>query len=228
VGCSVGAIIKGWGFGKVRYSTLSLLSFVTLVAVACAALTNASREWAAALFTIVILAFLASVFGAVWLKGAVKASWFGFAVGCGVYAGLTYGPGLSETVKPGLPTFLILDYLYPLLESQVPAHTVNAPDGTLAEIRNGVTYVSIPFRSYFDHVGNALSILLIGLIGAYMSRAFYSQCARGRKAIVDDLPRQLPNAAPVEGDADFYGRRAIPAPTCDNKGAFTPPASPPA
>src|SRR5262245_21166133 len=63
-----------------RFSLISLMAIVALLAVTFAALRTSSDIWASVLFNIVILMLFTSVLGAIYSVKDRRAFWVGFAV----------------------------------------------------------------------------------------------------------------------------------------------------
>src|SRR5438552_3256965 len=104
-----------------RFSILSLMGLVGVIAIGIAALRSPSPLWANGLFTLAILACLASVIYAIYSKGRRRAFGVGFAI-CGwVNLTLSFAPGFDNQVAPHLLTTAVLDGLYARIVPPNPA-----------------------------------------------------------------------------------------------------------
>lgn len=162
-----------------RFSLFELLALVGVVAIGCVALQHASSVWASILFSVIVLLFSASVFGAIWRTGVQRASCLGFAVTGGLYFTLAFSPGFSATVAPALPSGEVMqDFVYPTMRREVSTSTIKPRDGTpLASQRGGVSYVAIPLMPDFSRVSHALGVLVMGIVGACLARWFAQRAA---------------------------------------------------
>ena len=72
-----------------QFSIKALLGLAVFVALACAALLNASEWWLSATFTLTLAVLLVAVLASIFRRGSTRAFWIGFAVvGC-VYLSLS-------------------------------------------------------------------------------------------------------------------------------------------
>jgi hypothetical protein len=154
---------------RFRFSLLTLLAFVSLSAVASAALANPTKVWAVGVSTctFAVIAF-ASVAG---LCGhyATRAFWLGFAVVALLYVflrpsfdswawgGMGVGPGgVGGLHRASLATTWMLEWLYEL-------KTGNAPSLS----SNGEVLLS------FFRIGQSLWAICIGFSGGLVGRWLY-------------------------------------------------------
>ncbi|MEX2431481.1 MAG: hypothetical protein WD645_06125 [Dehalococcoidia bacterium] len=82
-----------------KFSLLTLLGIVAVVAVACAALTNPVQGWVTALVTTSILLLFGAVLFAIDCRGATRAFWRGFAIFGWGYSVLLW-VGLGSELNP--------------------------------------------------------------------------------------------------------------------------------
>lgn len=94
-----------------RFSILSLMGLVGVIALGIAALRSPTPLWANGLFTLALMVSMAAVIYAIYGKGRRRAFAVGFA-SCGwVYLVLAFAPGCDEHIAPHLMTTAILDGL---------------------------------------------------------------------------------------------------------------------
>jgi hypothetical protein len=185
----------------VQFSIVMLLGAVTLAALGCAALVNASPVTAAVMVTATVLVWLGTIVGAVYSRSSRRPAYGGFAIFAGVYLLLT-GP-LFEGVGPYLLTRVANDAAYQaLVEAQAPTTPANvAPVPT-------VTYRAVaaspapqplpvapaparyyPVQSYivtaasldhsaFTSIGHSLWTIVLGAIGAVLASWCSAPAAR--------------------------------------------------
>src|SRR4051794_39854476 len=95
-----------------RITIAWLMAAVGGVAVAGAALRDASEAWFGVLLTITLALLACAAFGVAYRRGAARAGWFGFALFGWGYLVLASGPWWAEQVQPALPTTQALAYLH--------------------------------------------------------------------------------------------------------------------
>jgi hypothetical protein len=108
---------------RFRVSIAGLMGVVLFVAVAVAALREASAWGAGALFALTLGAIGFAVLRAAYRTGPKRAFWAGFALFASGYLGACFLPGGEERPRP--PTYQALEWLYGKLVLQ-PAGTTYA------------------------------------------------------------------------------------------------------
>jgi hypothetical protein len=163
---------------KLRFTLLELLAVITVIAIGCVALQNASLVAVSLLFSLILILISLSGIRAVYATDQLaRAQSLGFLMSAGLYFTVAFGPGFSTTVAPGLPSgTLAQEFVYPALSAEVPASSRKLPEGTpVTLILGGITYVTIPLLPDFTRVSHALCVLLFGIAGAAISRWFAAQ-----------------------------------------------------
>src|SRR6185312_594298 len=93
-----------------RYSIARLMILTLVIAVAAAALRDASDAWAGVILGVTLFLLASSLLGVLHRRGATRAGWQGFALFGWVYLVLAMGPlGFDPT---RLPTTQLLDLLH--------------------------------------------------------------------------------------------------------------------
>jgi WD40 repeat protein len=95
---------------RLQFSLISLFGLVVVVALACAALVNASPLWASASYTVTLLFLLTATLAAVF-RPQNRAFWLGFIVFGWAYLFFTFGPWVGGCVAPPLSSGQGLVYL---------------------------------------------------------------------------------------------------------------------
>src|SRR5262249_10242608 len=94
-----------------RYTILSLIGVVLVLAIALAALRNADDTWAVGLILATTLLLGMATLSAVYNAGRRRAARLGFVVFGGGYFALAF-LGLSDQNLTKLPTTWLLDYIH--------------------------------------------------------------------------------------------------------------------
>lgn len=100
-----------------RFSLTGLFGATLFAACVAATLRYATRLWADALFTLVLVTVAVAALGALYRKGAARAFWIGALLGGGGYLFLAYSPWIGESVRPHLVTTPLLSMAYERLET---------------------------------------------------------------------------------------------------------------
>lgn len=108
-----------------RFSLTGLFGATLFAACVAATLRYATRLWADALFTLVLVTVAVAALGALYRKGAARAFWIGALLGGGGYLFLAYGPWVGERVRPHLMTTPLLSMAYERLQT-----ALNPPSAT--------------------------------------------------------------------------------------------------
>ena len=93
-----------------RFSIGSLMVVVLFCGVGAAALRSSSGLWAQVLFTLTLAMLGVAALGALYRRGARRASWAGFVLFGGGYLALCFGPWAAGEVRPHLATSALLSY----------------------------------------------------------------------------------------------------------------------
>ena len=190
-----------------RFSLLSLMGAVLVVAVACAALRFASELWASAVLTTTIGMLLVGVLGSVLRRGPARAFWFGFTLFGSAYLILAFAPWCYANVRPQFLTSKLLAYLHAKLQPASPLLSYGSDGGTvslrveqLATLDSAVvnavafsadgmllvsgTTTQRPTWEHFERVGHSLFGLLVALLGGLLARYVFA-----RRSLSDDASR---------------------------------------
>src|SRR5689334_12956654 len=87
-----------------RHTIAGLMLVVLVVAVAAAALRDASDAWAGGLLLLTLLILGTAVIGVAYRREGRRAFWFGYALFGWGYLVLSQAPWFAEQVQPRLPT----------------------------------------------------------------------------------------------------------------------------
>jgi hypothetical protein len=109
-----------------RFSISTLMASILVAAVSLATLRSDNELWAGVLSLVVVGALGVAMLGACFVRGRERAGWAGFAIFCGGYLDLAFGPGLSDTFMPQLGTTKLLRHVYD--------HMHPDPTGTEADL----------------------------------------------------------------------------------------------
>ena len=150
--------------GRFQFSLRAVLGLVLSVAVACAALLNATELVATAVFNVTLLVLFAAIVRGLFCPDPGRVFWLGFAV---------FGWGYLLVVHWHPETTLVMQYgLYesPLATSQLLGFVYVAlwPD---ALDRTALCWHPDP--EDFMTVGHSLLALAFGLLGGLLARYFY-------------------------------------------------------
>ncbi|MEX0713386.1 MAG: hypothetical protein WD278_13605 [Pirellulales bacterium] len=190
-----------------RFSLVSLLLAVPLVALGCAALVYATPVWARIVVTATLAALLAAGVGAFYLPDKSRVFAGGFAI-CGWgYLLLSQQPWL-ENMKGDLLTTAALNRLEPMLPKQAVADSPDAryflgsrvvAPARQTDMLPGVSYaryvelsrgrgrnisaMGLVSQSSFHEIGHSLWAILLGCIGGGLATVFDGR--RKRKALAN-------------------------------------------
>jgi hypothetical protein len=182
-----------------RVSIAGLMVAIGVVAVAIAALRNASEVWTGVLLSVTLVVLACSAFGVAYRRGAARAGWFGFAVFGWGYLALTLGPW--DRFQSSLPTSRALVYahgqlfppeVYSVVSEVVPSPTGSGPGVmTVRTMKRGDASASVTVNSsstttsirrvlgfgdnlrQFEQIGHCLLAFVVGLVGALIARWFH-------------------------------------------------------
>jgi hypothetical protein len=99
-----------------RFSVRTLMVLIVVAAVGLAALRNANLYWAAATWTVVLLALATSITGALTLRGTEQYACVGYAIFSSLYLALTVSNVISGPQRSLLPTSLVLKRVHDAVE----------------------------------------------------------------------------------------------------------------
>ena len=103
-----------------RHTIASLMAATLVIAVAVAALKNASDAWAGLLLLLTLALLGSAVVAIPYRRGGRRAFWFGFAVFGWGYLVLAQAPWFAEQVGPRLPTTQLLSYAHAKINPEPP------------------------------------------------------------------------------------------------------------
>src|SRR5262249_5055220 len=101
---------------RFRFSMVTLLAYVGIVAAWCAALRSVSKISASAIFTVTLGVLSVALLGMIFRRQGKRAFWTGFALSGWIYTLFVFGPWCKDNVGTQLLTTPILDYLHSRLE----------------------------------------------------------------------------------------------------------------
>jgi hypothetical protein len=188
---------------RFRFTIGSLLGVVVFVAVAFAALREATDPWDSGVFSLVLLMLITAVLLAVHNKRRKRAFWLGFALFGWAYLGASLVP----PVEPRFLTTKGLAYLDSKLSDRVTSYTLRvttpggsttngtavqtlafSPDGRTLAAANRQGTVRIwslatgrllagPYGTTenFVRIGHSLLALVMGFFGGVLSRRLYEK-----------------------------------------------------
>jgi hypothetical protein len=175
-----------------RFSLARLICVVLAIALALAALVNASRGGAALLFTTTLVALLIAPLGILYRRGPKRAFWVGFSFLGSVYLLLAYGPWFSRAVEPELVTTKFMTFVHPIIAKAVPYPESSAGlggggfgggglgGGGMGGLGGGVVLPGggygylYPYVTDFVRVGHALTALLLAWFGGRLAAYFHA------------------------------------------------------
>jgi hypothetical protein len=169
-----------------RYSLAALLGLVSVVALGCAALVQATHVGRQAAITLTVAALLLAPLAALFIRGRLRAVAAGFAVVGWLYFLLTFVPALSLREK--LLTHAAVESLWKVIhEDQADVKAVAfSPDGKwlVSESVGLVTWFDVNATTgtaaitgqnsgiaAFADIGHALWTLLLACIGGMVARS---------------------------------------------------------
>jgi hypothetical protein len=201
---------------RVRVSIAGLMALVVFVAVAAAALREASEIWAGVLFVLTLATVGFAVLRASYRTGSVRAFWAGFALFAAGYLAVSFLPG--QEARPPLPTAPALTWLQGKLLRQQAAQVLTvdvsgALNGTVLTrvvttsgspwstsggssappAASPFTFVWMADGQRFQQVGHCLLAVLVGLLGGLIAR--WQQAGR---IVIEAAPAVLPPDAAEE------------------------------
>jgi hypothetical protein len=179
---------------RLRIPIAGLMLAILPLAIGLAALRNPSELWASALFSLAVLALLASALGTVARRGASRMAFLGFTLFGGCYLTWAFGPWVwfnrDGLRPPPLVTGMLLDRIQEtqvgptadwkgisygiLLSSTRLQQTVRwadlanapAPTGSLSVGSMYVPYDVSPYKQ----IAHSMLALLAGALGIFISR----------------------------------------------------------
>ena len=161
---------------RFRFSLASLISAVLFIAVACAALRNASKLWASMIFTLTVCLLLGAILGVVFRGGDTRAFCLGFALLGWGYLFLAFSHVINEDLNlraPPLLTSMMLGYMHPkLAKSETIPGSGFRPEDFMD--LGGPRTVFVPSWEHFHQVGHSLVTLLIALVGGGLARYLHA------------------------------------------------------
>ena len=196
-----------------RASIRGLMLAVLALALSLAVLRAASGFWSSVLFTGAIAAVVAATIAAATLSGARRGTWAGFAIACGTYLALAFGPLATAggLVAPPLITSALIEWSKPSLPDGKEWSTgeidlkkeeiFNAswfhrnyrdPPPGYIDPESGLPVqplASWVVSQYYLRVGHILCALYAGWAGAMLGRAL-----SGRRAGVGELEMTAPTS----------------------------------
>ncbi len=124
---------------RIRTSIAGLMAAVFFVAIAIAALLNASPLWASCLFMLTVTLMSAAIVGAIAGRSKARMTWTGAAVFGWVYLGIVFGPvsNGNETTIPALPAMVVYDFI--LKERVIPKSRSTSSQQTFFNLRDAGT-----------------------------------------------------------------------------------------
>jgi hypothetical protein len=161
---------------RFRVSIASLLGLVFLLALAFAALREATVLWAQVTTSVALVAISVAILGGALLRGPARAGCLGFAVFGGMYAAVALGPWFENDLRPLLITTRLLDELY----LRLPATTVRSVGLEGPGPLDGPAYQFWNDPGYIRHqcIGHALFCLVWSWAGWVLARRFYERGKR--------------------------------------------------
>jgi hypothetical protein len=162
-----------------RFSLSSLVGFVCVVSVGCAALRFASRLWASALLTLLLGALVFSLLGVAFASNSRRRFWAGFSL-CGwSYVVLVFGPGLDTHIGHRLLTTKVLGDIQPVVQArnrvpglrQTPSY--RDFDDLVIVSETGTARIRPPQWEHFQQVGHSIIGFMIGIVGGLAGRYFF-------------------------------------------------------
>src|SRR4051794_17441258 len=106
-----------------RHTIASLMLATVVIAVAVAALKNASDAWVGGLHFLTLLLLGAALLAIPYRREGKRAFWLGFAIFGWGYLVLTQAPWFAEQVGPRLPTMHLLSYAHAKISPEPPPNT---------------------------------------------------------------------------------------------------------
>src|SRR5262245_7304039 len=97
---------------RMRLSIGAIMVTVVVIAVAIAALREASGTWASVLFTLTLLMLGTAVLGAICRRAAERAFWLGFALFGGTYMALAFMAHVAGEIRPLLASTALLNWAH--------------------------------------------------------------------------------------------------------------------
>jgi hypothetical protein len=186
---------------RFRFTIGSLLGVVVFLAVAFAALREATDLWDSGVFSLSLLTMLTAVLLTVYQRERKRAFWLGFALFGWAYMTTS----LIAPIESRLPTTKGLAYLDSPLPERSGTITVSYPGGAIA---TGSTVRRLAFSTdrlwstasekllsgpngsseNFLRIGHSLLALVLAFLGGCLSRSLYSTSQSERAEEPDVLP----------------------------------------
>jgi hypothetical protein len=172
---------------RFQFSLRSLLGFVALVAVGCAALLYPSDLWASLAVYGALVALATAILGSIVRRGSAQYFWLGFALfGCG-YMWLTY-EGEANVSPPGWFQLegqqgctKLLRFAYDKLHAREPSQ--------------GLLYNDL---RPFTEVGHSLWTLVFAFAGGWIGR--YFGAIQGSSSTACSIRKQSDSSVAANGD----------------------------
>src|SRR5437764_1137610 len=95
-----------------RFTILTLMAGITVLAIGLAALRDANAVWAGVLLLATLLLLGTAALGVIYGQGRSRAGWLGFSLFGGTYLAMVIGPWLAESIGEKLPTTQALRYVH--------------------------------------------------------------------------------------------------------------------
>ena len=164
----------------------SLLTLMALVAIAAAALANASELWASAAFTVTIAVLSASVLGILFARSqSNRVFCTGLAVIGWIYLVMAFTPWFRSSGNPGPPPLVTTKLLDLAQQSAVDSSagqaSQNANDGPIIVYLSQIQtpQPATPSRKHFQQVGHSLLALVLGFVGGVVARWLHGRRQKG-------------------------------------------------
>ncbi len=152
---------------RFRFSISDLMAVVLFISVAIASLTHPTQLCASLIYSLTLGVLCLAVLGTAFRVGESQRFWAGFIV-FGWVTYLLMFP-LASISSPSLPVTLLVDYSIQFLHPPRPT----GPSSSVMTLDS-------PGQIAFYHIAYSLSVIVIGFIGAYLSRAVFRDGASAR------------------------------------------------
>jgi hypothetical protein len=197
---------------RFRFTIGGLVLIVAIAAVALAAIRNASRPWAGAIYSIIFFVLICSFLGIILGRGMRRVYWSGFALLGWIYILLMYVPWLATNIGQFLLAPNLFEYLEAALnESQGGGGMGGMGGGTMGGMRSipvevmgalatgGAFGGGAPFNaveaSDLQRIGMAMEALVWAFLGGWVACFF----ASGREEARSNQPVAPPGIAGATG-----------------------------
>ncbi len=149
-----------------QFSIRTLLVLTGLVALAGAALLNASTWWSGAMYNLTLLVLLISVLGSIFRRGPAQAFWLGFAIFGWVYGVFIWFP--SDLLTTRLSQLVFHELVAPV-EPIAPADSFD--DALLDKVAQHRLAVS---QYHFALTAHCVWTWLFAMLGGLLARYLYA------------------------------------------------------